>query len=354
MKVLITGACGFVGHWVAEALLSHLPNVQLIGFDNLSRSGSESNRQHLQSMGVELVHGDLRCSSDLDALTAVDWVIDCAALPSVLAGTAGNTSPRQLVEHNLSGSLNLLEYCRRSDAGLILLSTSRVYSIRQLAGLPLKCLDDAFVLDPEGTLPPGISTDGIDETFSTTPPISLYGSTKLATETMAWEYSEAFGFPLRINRCGVLAGSGQFGRADQGIFSFWIHSYLGRRSLRYIGFDGKGHQVRDCLHPWDVALLVIKQIETGSDPSKPVIANVSGGIDSAHSLRQLSEWCHENLGEHDVASSKEQRPFDLPWVVLDSRLAQEAWDWQPTMDATSILEEIAEHARANPYWLDLA
>ena len=56
-----------------------------------------------------------------------------------------------------------------------------------------------------------------------------------------------------MNRCGVLAGAGQFGRADQGIFAYWVNSWLRGRPLRYLGFGGQGHQVRDCLHPADLA-----------------------------------------------------------------------------------------------------
>ncbi len=54
----------------------------------------------------------------------------------------------------------------------------------------------------------------------------MYGSTKLASEIVALEYGEAFGFPVWINRCGVLAGAGQFGTPDQGIFSYWINAHL--------------------------------------------------------------------------------------------------------------------------------
>ena len=65
-------------------------------------------------------------------------MIDAAANPTVLAGVDGQTSSRQLVEHNLLGTVNLLEYCRRHGAAFVLLSTSRVYSIEPLASLPLR------------------------------------------------------------------------------------------------------------------------------------------------------------------------------------------------------------------------
>jgi CDP-paratose 2-epimerase len=65
-----------------------------------------------------------------------------------------------------------------------------------------------------------VSAAGATESFSTEAPISLYGATKLASERLAQEYANSFGVPVWINRCGVLAGAGQFGTAEQGIFLF--------------------------------------------------------------------------------------------------------------------------------------
>jgi CDP-paratose 2-epimerase len=78
---------------------------------------------------------------------------------------------------------------------------------------------------------------------------------------MAMEYAHANDTPLIINRCGVMAGGGQFGRADQGIFSWWIHRWQAKKSLSYCGFGGRGLQVRDCLHPDDLADLILLQID---------------------------------------------------------------------------------------------
>ncbi len=340
MRVLITGVCGFVGRWLAECLLDYFENIHIVGIDNLSRPGSESNRESVLKMGVDFRHSDLRNPSDLDALPAVDWIIDSAALTNVMAGVDGQSSSRQLIENNLIGTLNLLEMCRRLKCGLILLSTSRVYSIHDFACLPLKPTGCSFQLDATA-LPPFVTAEGIVESFSTRSPTSLYGATKLTSERMAQEYSDAFQFPLRINRCGVLSGAGQFGKIDQGIFSYWINAHRNRRPLKYIGFGGKGWQVRDCLHPRDLANLVAQQLQCGMDVEKPVIANVSGGIESARSLAQLTQWCDDRFGKHPIASDESQRPFDLPWVVLDSALAKATWNWSPACRVEQIFEEIA-------------
>jgi len=354
MKILVTGICGFVGSTLARALLSARQDLTVMGVDNLIRPGSEVNRLELVRLGVKMFHGDLRNSSDFETLPACEWVIDAAANPSVLAGVDGRSSSRQVLEHNLGGTVNILEYCKTHRAGFILLSTSRVYAIKPLAGLAVEVQAKAFRPRTDVHLPPGLSAVGISEDFSTSPPISLYGSTKLASEVIALEYGETFGFPVWVNRCGVLAGAGQFGKPDQGIFSFWINAHLCRKPLRYIGFDGLGHQVRDCLHPRDLLPLLQQQLAEPLRSTKPRLVNVSGGVASARSLRQLTDWCDARSGPVAVGRDPRLRPFDLPWVVLDSRLASQVWNWQLQTDAESIFEEILSHARANPNWLQLS
>jgi CDP-paratose 2-epimerase len=351
MKILIAGICGFVGSAVAQRIREALPGSEIFGIDNLIRAGSETNRR-LEAYGIRVFHGDLRSASDLDSLPSADWVLDAAAIPRVLAGVDNRLSSRQVVEHNLFGTINLLEYCRRADAGFILLSTSRVYAIRPLSELPLQTKRDRFVPQFSKMELPGISAAGVSEEFSTVAPVSLYGATKLASETMALEYGETFGMPVWINRCGVLAGAGQFGTAEQGIFSFWLHAWRARKSLRYIGFGGRGLQVRDAFHPEDLAELVLKQL--GNSAATPCrIFNVAGGIDQSMSLLELSAWCAERFGPYEVTPDLQERRFDIPWMVLNSTRAGSIWNWKPRRSLFSILTEIADHAERNPDWLNI-
>ncbi len=352
MKILISGICGFVGSALARFFVQECEGIEVVGFDNFIRAGSELNRRDLQALGVKVSHADLRAQSDIEALPAVDWVIDAAANASVLAGVDGNTSSRQIIEHNLLGTVQMLEYVKARRAGFILLSTSRVYSIPPLAALPMRVKDDAFTLDTGSTLPPGVTAAGVNEDFSTAPPVSLYGTTKLCSEQLALEYGDAFDLPVWINRCGVLAGAGQFGRADQGIFSFWIHSWMRRRPLKYTGFGGTGHQVRDCLHPRDLARLVLKQIRQPRRTSRRV-QHVAGGMAQAMSLKQLSAWCEQRFGAHVVTADPGERAFDIPWMVMDSSRAGQQWDWLPKISLGEILDEIARHAEEHPDWLDI-
>jgi CDP-paratose 2-epimerase len=351
MKVFVTGICGFVGSAIARRIRQALPCSEVFGLDNLSRAGSERNRT-LSAYGIRNFHGDTRCASDLQNLPSADWVIDTAALPSVLAGVDNRSSSRQLVEHNLFGTANILEYCQRSNAGFILLSTSRVYAIRPLAELPLRIEGKRFVPRFQDIELQGLSSAGIDEQFSNDAPISLYGATKFASETLALEYGDTFGIPVWINRCGVLGGAGQFATAEQGIISFWLHAWRCGKPLRYIGFGGKGLQVRDAFHPDDLAALILNQLQN-SDSKPHRICNVGGGLDHSMSLLELSEWSSERFGQHTVTPDMQDRRFDIPWMVLDSSRARDIWNWKPKRSLVSILDEIANHAEKNPNWLEL-
>jgi CDP-paratose 2-epimerase len=351
MRILITGVCGFAGSAIARSLLERREGLTISGIDNLHRPGSETNRVRLRQLGVKFVQGDIRASSDVEALPAADWVIDAAANPSVLAGLQSTFSSRQLFEHNLGSLVNVLEYCKTHKAGLLLLSSSRVYSIAALVGLPLKPGKDAFHLNAEADLPVGVSARGIGVDLSTRAPISLYGATKLASEAVALEYGEAFGFPVWITRCGVLAGPGQFGTPEQGIVSYWINAHLRRRPMRYLGFNGTGKQVRDVMHPRDLAALLdvqMRQARTGGQR----IYTAGGGLQNSMSLAQLTAWCNARFGAHPVASDAHERAYDIPWVVMDNLPLERHFGWQPDTPVASVLDEIAVHAESNPDWLE--
>ena len=232
MRILVTGGAGFVGAHLAVELAARRPADAIVALDNLYRRGSELNLPRLRAAGVEFVHGDVRELGDLLAIGHVDALVECSAEPSVMAGVGG--SPATVVGTNLVGAYHCLELARRCDAQFVFLSTSRVYPVAPLAGLALEEGETRFELAAEQPVA-GASAAGIAEGFPLEGARTLYGATKLAAELLIGEYAETYGLRTVVDRCGVVAGPWQMGKADQGVFTYWMLAHVLDRPLRYIG-----------------------------------------------------------------------------------------------------------------------
>jgi len=162
---------------------------------------------------------------------------------------------------------------------------------------------------------------------------------------MAIEYAHNFNFPLIINRCSVIAGPGQFGKIDQGIFSFWIYSCLMGKVPSYIGFEGR--QVRDVVDVEDISRLIYIQLKN-YDKKKHFIFNIGGGLKSNMSLREINFFCSKFFKkDFKPEIIREIRPNDVPYYITDYSLARKIWKWEPSFDAEQILEKICIWASNN-------
>lgn len=336
MRIVVTGGAGFIGSNLA-LMLKEAHDWQIVAFDNLHRRGSELALQRLRMGGVEFVHGDIRNPEDLGALPPMHLVIECSAEPSVHAGYDGGT--RFVVNTNLIGTFNCLEIVRQYGAGLVFLSTSRVYSITALRALPLIAQVNRFALAP-ASAGPGWSADGINEAFPTTAPRSLYGTTKLASELLIEEYCAMYGLSAVIDRCGVVTGPWQMGKVDQGFFVLWAAHHLFGRALHYSGFGGIGQQVRDVLHVADLFDLVDLQIkELGRYAGR--VYNVGGGPSRSVSLTELTRLCEARAGSTvAIGADPETQPADIPYYVSDCRTVASDTGWAPCRSLERLLDDV--------------
>jgi CDP-paratose 2-epimerase len=336
-RVLVLGGAGFIGSSLAIGLKSSYPDWQITCLDNLRRRGSELNLPRLKHLGVEFVHGDIRSPSDLDPeFFRVDTIIDCSAEPSVLAGFA---SPQYVLQTNLLGTINVLELARITQARLLFLSTSRVYPIASLKSVELVELPTRFAIASSQTLP-GVSDLGISEAFPLQGHRSLYGTTKLASELLIEEYREAYKLSAIINRCGVITGSWQMGKVDQGVFVLWVAAHYFQKPLSYIGFKGTGKQVRDLLHVEDLFRLVDYQLQNFSQLDGEIF-NVGGGVENSLSLLETTQLCQEITGRQiPIHTVTEERPGDVPLFITDSARIIKQTGWKPTIDPKMALQDI--------------
>ena len=339
MRILVTGGCGFIGAHLCRSTRKHDPSAEVVAFDNLRRRGAETNLMALGAAGVTVIHGDIRIPSDLDDIAGTfDVVIDAAAEPSVHAGTTG--SPRYVIDTNLGGTVNLLEFARRRAQAFVLLSTSRVYAIESLRDIRTQEGETRHEISREQGIS-GVSPEGITESFPTQGVRSFYGASKLASEMLAQEYAAATDLRVIINRCGVIAGAGQFGRVDQGVIALWVAAHIYKRPLNYIGFGGTGKQVRDLMHPDDLFALLRCQLER-IDAINGCVFNVGGGRPISVSLLELTAICRERTSTHvEITPIPETASVDVPVYITDTTRVREVTGWSPSRDAADIVDDIA-------------
>jgi CDP-paratose 2-epimerase len=340
--ILVTGGAGFVGSCLAIGLRKERPGTRVVSLDNLKRRGSELNLPRLREAGVEFIHGDVRNMEDLESVGPIDLILECSAEPSVLAGYT--SSPNYLVNTNLGGTINCLELARKHGAGMIFLSTSRVYPVETLNALRYGEQSTRFALDDEQSVA-GVSRRGISEDFPLEGARSLYGATKLCSELILREYAEMYSLRTVVNRCGVLTGPWQMGKIDQGVVVLWAAKHFFGGSLRYIGYGGQGKQVRDMLHVDDLCRLILHQIDRLDELAGQTF-NVGGGPAVSVSLQELTALCRDLTGRAiPIESEPADRPADIRIYLTDNARVASATGWRPEKDVPAIMEDICAWMR---------
>jgi CDP-paratose 2-epimerase len=340
--ILITGGAGFAGANIAFLLKNKYPEWEIIALDNLKRRGSELNIPFLKSAGVKFLHGDIRNKEDLDFKENIDFIIDAAAEPSILAGLDG--TPDYLINTNLNGTVHLLNLAKNHSAGFIFLSTSRIYPIKHLENLNYH--EDDFRFELEEIQPvQGCSKNGIAETFPLSGARSFYGATKLASELVLQEYEAFYGLKAVINRCGVIAGPRQMGKVDQGVVVLWMARHFWGKELSYIGYNGSGKQVRDVMHIYDLFDLLDYELAHFTEVAGKIY-NVGGGRDISFSLKELTDYCIEITGNKvPVVGAITNRIGDIPIYITDHSLVTEETGWNPHRNLQTLLTDIYDWIR---------
>lgn len=342
MRILITGGAGFIGSNLALHLRAEFADAEVVCMDNLHRKGSELNVPRLQAAGAVFHRGDVRRAEDFPP-GGFDFLIECSAEPSVLAGMDGE--PDYLFHTNVTGAYHCLEVARKRGARLIFLSTSRVYPVATLENHPWEERESRFVWQDVGT--PGISARGVSESVAMSGARSLYGFTKLAAEQMIEEYRAAFGLRAVVNRCGVIAGPWQFGKVDQGVVALWVMAHVFGKKLACTGYGGTGKQVRDVLHVADLCGLITEQVRN-FDAWDGWLGNVAGGLENSVSLRELTALCRETTGvEIEIGSVAETRPADLRVFIADCGRLFEKTSWRPRRGVREIVEDVCVWVNEN-------
>lgn len=350
MHILITGGAGFVGSELAVRFRGK--NHRVVVMDNLVRRGSESNLERLEKHGVSFVHGDVRNPEDFINLPdGIEFVCDVSAQPSVVSGYQ---NPVFDIANNSLGVVRVLEFARQQRCPLIFFSTNRVFVVDKLLELPRREAATRIEWDPEAwaKLPAATRARGFDPLHGVSEDFavdggerSIYGVSKLIADLACQEYARAFDMPIVVNRFGVIAGTGQFAKLDQGWVVWWAIAHYFKLPLKYIGWNGK--QVRDILFLDDVCALV--ELQMGQmEKFRGDIFNLGGGAANSLSLREATALLEKKLGSGTRITTEDAvRKADLPIYFTDNRKAIRELDWRPEVGLEEGFDRILDWIGTN-------
>jgi UDP-glucuronate 4-epimerase len=303
MKVLVTGAAGFIGYHVARRLLDRGDVV--VGLDNLNayydvslkqaRLARLANRPGFSFVMLDVA--DRNGVARLFADTGPDRVVHLAAQAGVRYSIE---NPHAYVDSNLVGFANILEECRHTTVGhLVYASSSSVYG--------------------GNTRLPFSEHDNIDH------PISLYAATKKANELMAHTYSHLFRLPTTGLRFFTVYGP--WGRPDMALFLFTRAILDGRA----IDVFNQGDMVRDYTYIDDIVEGVIRvldrpaeanpafntaQPDPGTSDAPYRVFNI--GNSTPVPLAEYIEAIEDALGRKATKNLLPMQPGDVPATSADT------------------------------------
>ena len=247
-----------------------------------------------------------------------DFIIDCSADPAV---EDSRKNAVRVFNNNLKTTLNILEKTKKDKSNIIFISSSRIYPINESNKKFRSKFNSRFDEDT--------TTEGIK---------SIYGYTKYASELLIKEYSYIFNIKYIINRSGIITGPLQFGKVEQGLISLWLWRHLNNLNLNYIGYGGKGSQIRDILYVDDFSLLIKKQIMTFSKIKNELFC-IGGGKKNSITLKQLTEKCQKLTKKHPgIKSNPKTYKYDIPLFISSNKKIKKCYNWAPKTNIDNILK----------------
>jgi UDP-glucuronate 4-epimerase len=309
-RYLITGSAGFLGSHLAEAVLES--GDELVGIDAFtdyySRELKEANVRRIRDRpGFEMLELDL-ADADLTALVAgVDGVFHLAAQPGV-RGSWGDTFA-VYVRDNILATQRLLEAAAQAGVPVVQASSSSVYGNAE-----------AYPTSENAPLRP----------------VSPYGVSKLACESLALAYSESFGLRVVSLRYFTVYGPRQ--RPDMA-FSRIVSSLLNGRPFQLFG---TGEQSRDFTYVSDAVAATLGAMNGAIAPG---VYNVGGGAETT--LADVIATCERLSGKSLDVRRGAAAAGDVRRTAADTRRIRSELGWSPQTDLDQGLEEQLAAAEAD-------
>ena len=231
-RIFITGAAGFIGFHLAQALNSK--GYTLIGCDNFNDYYDPALKRQralkLKGIGVDVLEGDICDMSFLQNIVDGGGVTHVVNLAAQVGVRYSVTNPGAYITSNIEGFMNILELCRHNPSiALVYASSSSVYGLNEKRPFSVDDITDR--------------------------PASLYGATKKTNELMAFAYHHLYG--ISVTGLRFFTVYGPWGRPDMAVFGFAEKISKGKP----IDVYNNGDMMRDFTYIDDIVNGIVAAIE---------------------------------------------------------------------------------------------
>ncbi len=320
MKVLVTGAAGFIGFHVIQVLLSRGDTV--VGIDNindyydvnLKQARLETITSNALSENFTFIKMNIADRANMELLFSTekfDRIIHLAAQAGVRYSIE---NPHAYIESNIVGFTNIIEGCRHNQVQhLVYASSSSVYGSNETT--------------------PFAVTDNVDH------PVSLYAASKKANELMAHTYSHLYQLPTTGLRFFTVYGP--WGRPDMALFKF-TKAILEEKAIQVFNY---GNHYRDFTYIDDIVDGVIRSLDNiplgneqwdGKQPdpstSKAPYQIYNIGAQNPVHLLKFIESLESALGKEAIKEMLPMQPGDVPDTYADVSALTKNTGYQPKTD----------------------
>ncbi len=310
MKILLTGAAGFIGYHTAKKLLER--GDQVIGIDNFNPyydpKLKEARVRHLEgTKGFQMIKGDI-CDRETikKAMEGVDRVCHLAALAGVRYSFE---HPDEFIHNNIQGFFEMIDEAKKqSIPGFIYASSSSVYG--------------------------GSEDSSLKETDRTDNQLALYGMTKKDNELMAHTYHHLHGIPVTGLRFFTVYGP--YGRPDMALFLF-TDAILNDRTINVFG---EGKMQRDFTYIDDIVDGTIAAIDKNYDEE---IFNLGSG--RKEELMDFIRLIEEACGKEADKNFMPMQPGDVRSSLADVSHAKEKLGYDPEIAISEGIPKFVEWYR---------
>ncbi|GAB6099387.1 GDP-mannose 4,6-dehydratase [Halanaerocella petrolearia] len=294
-KVLVTGGAGFIGSHIVDQLIDRGDKV--IVLDNLSTGKKENLNKKAEFHKLD-IRDDL---TEVFEQYNIDYVIHQAAQIDIQRSLK---EPAFDSDINITGTVNLLEYCQQYDIQkVVYASSAAVYGQPEYLGI-----DEKHPVDP----------------------ISYYGISKHTPEHYLKVFSQLYDLDYTILRYANAYGIRQDPKGEGGVISIFVDKLL--NSEKPIIF-GDGKQTRDFIYVADIARANLAALEAGSEE----IINIS--CNRQTSVNQLVETMNQVADTNLDPVYQEAREGDIKHSYLVNDKAKEVLDWEPEYTLQDGLKE---------------